>query len=297
VIFLENKPEAPHVLAPIHDPVQHGFSTGRIIAMGLLFLFGSIELATFFSYYGTKFCFLSVIALVLTILIYLVFCRDQTTLDHNWNKLCFEVRYAKGIEQIGKYENENRIIKKHIKTKTEKQVKSVVPWDAINEITGLNRGTLNSGGDWFFDLVAFPPAEQDKDTFNENLRLAFQALPFGCLQKTVLLSGRDLTFIVDDIEQQLKKEGISPVRVAELYSIQDAFKDITEVIDWIYLIHIGLSYTQDEKRAKREMDAVQNGYIRLLNDMGIGTVLIKDSDDMVLLYQSMLTGKLLYGRV
>ena len=91
--------------------------------------------------------------------------------------------------------------------------------------------------------------------------------------------------------------GISPVRLAELYSIQEKFSDIKGVIDWIYVIHIGLSYTQQEERAHREMDAVQNGYVRLLNEMGIGTVLIKDSDDMVLLYQSMLTGKMMFGRM
>jgi len=236
-----------------------------------------------------------IVLLACTIIIYVAFCRDSKTLDYNWSKFNFQIRTIRGKEQISKYENKSKINK--VKLKTELQVQSIIPWDHINELTGLNKGTLNDGGDWFFDLIAFPPAEQEKATFNENLRHAFQALPFGCLQKTILISGRDLTFIVDDIEEQLKEPGISPVRLAELYSIQEKFSDIKGVIDWIYVIHIGLSYTQQEERAHREMDAVQNGYVRLLNDMGIRTVLIKDSDDMVLLYQSMLTGKMLFGRM
>ena len=292
---MENKNEAPHILAPIHDPVRHGYSFGRIVSIFALFLFGSIELSSILYTDSLSTRITWIILLVCTIIIYVAFCRDSKTLDYNWSKFNFQIRTIRGKEQISKYENKSKINK--VKLKTELQVQSIIPWDHINELTGLNKGTLNDGGDWFFDLIAFPPAEQEKATFNENLRHAFQALPFGCLQKTILISGRDLTFIVDDIEEQLKEPGISPVRLAELYSIQEKFSDIKGVIDWIYVIHIGLSYTQQEERAHREMDAVQNGYVRLLNEMGIGTVLIKDSDDMVLLYQSMLTGKMMFGRM
>jgi hypothetical protein len=292
---MENKNEAPHILAPIHDPVRHGYSFGRIVSIFALFLFGSIELSSMLYTDSLSTRIMWIILLVCTIIIYVAFCRDSKTLDYNWFKFNFQIRTIRGKEQVSKYENKSKINK--VKLKTETQVQSIIPWDHINELTGLNKGTLNDGGDWFFDLVAFPPAEQEKKTFNENLRHAFQALPFGCLQKTILISGRDLTFIVGDIEEQLKESGISPVRLAELYSIQEKFSDIKGVIDWIYVIHIGLSYTQQEERAQRVMDAVQNGYVRLLNDMGIRTVLIKDSDDMVLLYQSMLTGKMLFGRM
>jgi hypothetical protein len=292
---MENKNEAPHILAPIHDPVRHGYSFGRIVSIFALFLFGSIELSSILYTDSLSTRIMWIVLLACTIIIYVAFCRDSKTLDYNWSKFNFQIRTIRGKEQISKYENKSKINK--VKLKTELQVQSIIPWDHINELTGLNKGTLNDGGDWFFDLIAFPPAEQEKATFNENLRHAFQALPFGCLQKTILISGRDLTFIVDDIEEQLKEPGISPVRLAELYSIQEKFSDIKGVIDWIYVIHIGLSYTQQEERAHREMDAVQNGYVRLLNEMGIGTVLIKDSDDMVLLYQSMLTGKMMFGRM
>jgi len=292
---METKNEAPHILAPIHDPVRHGYSFGRIVSIFALFLFGSIELSSILYTDSLSTRIMWIVLLACTIIIYVAFCRDSKTLDYNWSKFNFQIRTIRGKEQISKYENKSKINK--VKLKTELQVQSIIPWDHINELTGLNKGTLNDGGDWFFDLIAFPPAEQEKATFNENLRHAFQALPFGCLQKTILISGRDLTFIVDDIEEQLKEPGISPVRLAELYSIQEKFSDIKGVIDWIYVIHIGLSYTQQEERAHREMDAVQNGYVRLLNEMGIGTVLIKDSDDMVLLYQSMLTGKMMFGRM
>lgn len=282
---MENKNEAPHILAPIHDPVRHGYSFGRIVSIFALFLFGSIELSSILYTDSLSTRIMWIVLLACTIIIYVAFCRDSKTLDYNWSKFNFQIRTIRGKEQISKYENKSKINK--VKLKTELQVQSIIPWDHINELTGLNKGTLNDGGDWFFDLIAFPPAEQEKATFNENLRHAFQALPFGCLQKTILISGRDLTFIVDDIEEQLKEPGISPVRLAELYSIQEKFSDIKGVIDWIYVIHIGLSYTQQEERAHREMDAVQNGYVRLLNDMGIGTVLIKDSDDMVCLFRAM----------
>jgi hypothetical protein len=146
-------------------------------------------------------------------------------------------------------------------------------------------------------LIASPPAETDKKTFNENLRDAFRALPYGCMQKTILISGRDMSFIADDIEEQLKEPGISHIRRAELYSIQEQFIDENGFIDWIYLIHIGLNYTLHEDRALKEMNEIRNGYERLLNDMGIGTVLIKDSEDLVLIYNGMLTGKMFLGRV
>jgi hypothetical protein len=83
----------------------------------------------------------------------------------------------------------------------------------------------------------------------------------------------------------------------ELRSMKETFSEQTGTVERTYLLDITLQFTRDEDTAQAQMDKIMNGYIRLLNKKKVKTVLITEADDMILLYQSMLTGKKLYGVV
>jgi hypothetical protein len=279
------------IISPVHDPMKNGFSPSRIVAMAITIFAISIELAFFFATYPKIISWIIAFLFCLTVCIYLAFLRDEQTLSYNINKIGFQRRQKKGSEGMGKYDDKT----------TEKQVKSYIPWNGINEKTGLSSYEYPNAreyfGNWGFDVMAIPPAEVDKDTMNEKFRRVFRALPKGSSQKIILMTGIDPSFMLNDIEEMLKQPGLSPSRLAELRSMQEKFSNQRGAIDRTYLIHINLPYTAHEEKAQANMNRIMNGYIRLLNRMKIKTILIREEDDMILIFQGMLTGKKLYGVV
>lgn len=288
-----NISQQAQIISPVHDPLQNGFSKARIYAMiiGLILCVGfgsfALVLLAFHKLMGVPFAFLFCISLTS----YIVFARDEQTLSHNLEKYRFKKRQRKGFEGMGKYDEKV----------TEKKIKGYISWKNINERTGLSEYEYPNSreyiGNFGFSLLAVPPAETDKDTMNEKFRRAFRALPNGSGQKIILMTGIDPKFILNDIEDLLKEPGLSPVRRAELKSMQKKFSQQMGSVERTYLIHIMLPYTVYEEKAQVSMDKIMNGYIKLLNRMKIKTILITEHQDMIDIFQGVLTGTKIYGVV
>jgi hypothetical protein len=105
-----------------------------MIAIGAtVFLCFFSAFVSLFSYPNKIFWIPGLIVFVLTIIIYTLFFRDQETLEFNWDRLCFIQRVRKGKERISKFSEKT----------TEEQIKSFIPWEGINESTGLSRHKEN----------------------------------------------------------------------------------------------------------------------------------------------------------
>lgn len=293
---MSEKYETPHVLTPVINPITENFSLGRILILASVMSLLTFEIFIFALTFVSVFTVLCPVAIIITIAIGLIFGRSEKAYNYHLTKICFKFRKFRGIEFIAKFSEDV----------TRYAVKSFTGWESINT-AGLSKYTVNKQinwslekefeGNWGFTLLAFPPAESDKKTYNQNLRDAAQALPYGCGEKDILISGQDMSFISDDITEMLQDPKISQVRKDELYSIQERFLKNEGYIDWIYLIHIMLPYTEYEEKATKKMQEVREGYERLLNDMGINTILIKDAEDMILIINGMLTGEMYWSGV
>lgn len=279
------------IISPVVDPFTNGFSWARIVSMGGSLLIVVCSAVFSLGVYPNILWIPSCFVCCLTLCIYIVFCRNDQTLSHNLNKISFKKRKMQGREGMGKYDE----------NVTEKQVKSYIPWTGINEETGLSTYEYENAreylGNYGFTVLAIPPAETDKDTLNEQFRRAFRAIPYRCSQKIIVMTGIDPTFILNDIDDLLKQPGLSPTRELELKSMQQTFTETKGSVERTHLIHITLGYTLHEEKAQAQMNKIMNGYMRLLNKKKIKTIVIKEADDMILIYQGMLTGKKLYGVV
>lgn len=279
------------IISPVVDPFTNGYSIGRIVSIAILIIGGVGSISFSLMIYPNVLWVPGVLIFCTIVTLYILFARDEQTLSYNLDKLGFKKRKFEGKEGMSKYDE----------NVSDKRVKSYISWEDINEETGLRRHNYENAteylGNFCFTLLTIPPAEVDKDTLNEFFRRAFRAIPFKCTQKIIVMTGIDPTFILNDIEELLCQPGISSSREMELRSMKETFSEQTGTVERTYLLDITLQFTRDEDTAQAQMDKIMNGYIRLLNKKKVKTVLITEADDMILLYQSMLTGKKLYGVV
>lgn len=279
------------IISPVVDPFTNGYSIGRIVSIAILIIGGVGSLSFSLMVYPNTLWVPSVVVFCVILTLYIVFARDEQTLSYTLDKLGFKKRKLEGKEGMSKFDEKV----------SDRQVKSYISWEDINEETGLRRHNYENAteylGNYCFTFLTIPPAEVDKDTLNEFFRRAFRALPFKCTQKIIVMTGIDPTFILNDIENLLSTPGISPSREMELQSMKETFSEQTGTVERTYLLDITLQFTREEATAQAQMNKIMNGYIKLLNKKKVKTVLITEADDMVLLYQSMLTGKNLYGVV
>lgn len=279
------------IISPVKDPFTNGYSWERITAIGGAIILGVGSASFSLFSYPHPFWIPSTLVLCGTIATYGVFARDEETLSHNLRKFKFHRREKKGYETLSKFSEKA----------TDKQVLDHIPWKEIDEETGLSEfacpNTSEYFGNYGFTALAVSPPEIDRDTMNENFRRAFRALPKGCYQKTIMMTGIDPVFILNDIDELLKQPKLTPVRKAELLSMKKKFTQKTGMVDRTTLIYIGLPYTAFKDKAQKEMNRVINRYFKILGKRGVKTVIIKEHQDMIDIYQGMLTGKKIYGVV
>lgn len=277
------------IISPVVDPFTNGYSWARLISIGILIIGGVGSACFALMAYPNPVWILSTFSFCTIIVLYALFARDEQVLAYNVDKLGFKRRKLAGKEGMSKYDEKV----------SDKRVKSYISWEDINEETGLRRHNYENAkeylGNYCFTLLAIPPAEVDKDTLNEFFRRAFRAIKYKCSQKIIVMTGIDPTFILNDIEELLNQPGLSSQREIELKSMKQTFSEQNGTVERTYLLDITLPFTRDDSTAQSMMDTLLRGYIRLLNKRKVKTVLITEADDMILLYQSMLTGKKLYG--
>jgi hypothetical protein len=286
------------IISPVKDPLLCGHSkewvrTGikRFITFCLL---GSFTLSTYpkpFKIIDFSFFLLFAVGTLVTLGWWFTYERDEKTFAFQQAKKNQKKREKKGFETMAKYD----------KKTTEEQVLNHIPWQNINEETGLSsfyhpiKNAKEYHGNYGFTALALVPPEIDRKAMNEGFKKALRALPKGAYQKVTMMTGIDPKFILNDIDQLLNTPGLSSTRRAELLSMKKKFTQHQKSVDRTTLIYIGLPYTAFEETAQREMDRAINRYLKVLHKKKVQTIIIKEHQDMIDIYQGMLTGKKLYG--
>ncbi len=286
------------IISPVKDPLLCGHSKEWVrtaIKRFILFcLLGSFALSTYpkpFKLLDFIFCIIFLVSALITLIWWLVYERDEKTLSFHLAQKNQKKREKKGFETMAKYD----------KKTTEEQILNHIPWQDINEETGLSKfyyptlKTKEYHGNYGFTALALVPPEIDRKAMNEGFRKALKALPKGSYQKISMMSGIDPKFILNDIDKLLNIPGLSSSRRAELLSMKKKFTQHQKIVDRTTLIYIGLPYTAFEETAQREMDRAINKYLKVLAKKKVQTIIIKEHQDMIDIYQGMLTGKKLYG--
>ena len=115
------------------------------------------------------------------------------------------------------------------------------------------------------------------------------------MKKTILISGENLNYILDDLEEQLKDMKLPEAKRQSIEAMLETFSDAKGSMEYCFIIHFGLPFTYDKAEAYRNMQKIRTGYEKKLNELGIGTVLIKDESDILNIIDGILTGEFYIG--
>ena len=153
-------------------------------------------------------------------------------------------------------------------------------------------------GNWSFNVMTYPTAAISNDEYNRKLKQASESFTFDSgdwMKKTILVSGENLNYILDDLEEQLAEKDITEDRRNSIESMLQTFSESKGSIEYCFIMHFGLPLTYDNAEAYQNMQTVRTGYEKRLNEMGIGTVLIKDETDILQIIDGILTGEFHIG--
>jgi hypothetical protein len=151
-------------------------------------------------------------------------------------------------------------------------------------------------GNWSYNVLTYPTVEMSRESYNASLKQAADSFDEGgFMKKLCLITGENLNYILDDLEEQLREKNIPDHRRLAIESMLATFSASKGSMEFIYIMHFGLPYTEDKDIAYANMQKVRNGYEKILNEMGIGTVLIKDESDILQIIDGMLTGEMYFG--
>jgi hypothetical protein len=296
--------KAPHTMAELVNPLKEFFTWKWVAACVLtLFLisveFFSILVSIMISRWFLAFIFF--FCILITITVFIVFARFPNVLEENVDKIKYSHQIRRGIITFSKY---NKTVKKWV-------VRKFTGWIKTDEETGLCQYMTNQEMDWQFEklsgkqpyngnygynVLTYPMPGMSKTEYKKYVRLASNALTeLNLSKKLIIISGENLTHYLNDIEEELKKPKIEEHRRHALESMLETFSDATTVIEYLYVIHIGLPLAPDKKKALENMQNVRAGYEKLLNESNIGTVLLKDEDDILSIVNGMLTGDMYFA--
>lgn len=153
-------------------------------------------------------------------------------------------------------------------------------------------------GNWSYNVMTYPTAAISNDEYNRKLKQASESFTFesgSWLKKTILISGENLNFMLDDLEEQLHEKGISESKRQSIESMLNTFSEAKGSIEYCFIMHFGLPFTEDKDVAYQNMMKVRNGYEKRLHEMHIGTVLIKDESDILQIIEGELSGEFYIG--
>lgn len=153
-------------------------------------------------------------------------------------------------------------------------------------------------GNWSYNVMTYPTAAISNKEYNRKLKQASESFTFDSgdwLKKTILISGENLNFILDDLEEQLKDEKLPESNRQSIESMLETFSEAKGSIEYCFIMHFGLPFTEDKDLAYQNMMKVRNGYEKRLHEMHIGTVLIKDESDILQIIEGELTGEFYIG--
>lgn len=242
---------------------------------------------------------------------------SQQKLEYNTEHSKFRIRIAKGIERFSKYGSENSnngLASRMLRYILKRFHFFANPRDVIISFTGINHFDRETGltteninestwvldhpykGDHGFNLFAVPKLADTDEVIVANLLEAISTLGPDHLVSTTMISGHNTSYIMDDVEEQLKLPNLSPVREKALWSIYNKFKNRVGTEEPLFIIHIGLPPAVHEHEHIENMRRVRDEFELTLNEVGIETVLIKDPEDLAYIINGMFTGNLVMGK-
>jgi len=264
-------------------------------------------------------CLVILISFVVVPTVWYSFVGTQSKLDYNTEHTRFKIRTIKGIEQFSKYApaNQNNGIVPRIKGYILRRLHLYVnPVDVIISFTGIQHFDRATGlttekinedewplaehpykGDHGYSILGFVNFDDDDEVMIENFVEATNTLGADYLVSTSMFSGQNTSYIMDDVEEQLKLPGLSPIREKALWSVYNKFKDREGTDEPIFIIHIGLPPAVHDYEHIENMRKARDEYELTINEFGIDTVLIKDAEDLALIINGMLTGEFRMGDI
>lgn len=327
VVHVERKSSRyePHVLEDMVDPIKNHKSdlwrTGVIITcflevLDLILFFATLNKVIIFKVLiFNPLSFISIIAFIIIPVVWFAVAGTQKRLDRNVDKLKFKWRNTRGYESVSKFGEpvytgsklslsylKYRISKK-VKVPQEKAIRTLTGIESFDAKTGVSVHKVNEKkwavddhpylGQHAYDLIAYVKTTDDEEIIIENLFEAGKSLKEGgVLIRTSMYTGETIANNLDDIERQLALPDLDPVRQKSLYSVYNHYLGREGNYEPIYCIHFGLPFTSSMEKALEYMRVIREEYELALNERGIETTLIKDSDIMKAITESIFTGKL-----
>lgn len=263
-------------------------------------------------------CVLLIFSMVVVYNIWSTVAGNPQKLNYNIEHTRFKIRRMKGLESFSKYGTDNKF-NKNIFTRILYTVLNRFNFfaDAVNVIisftgiqhfnrdTGLTTEKLNEDtwvldhpykGDHGFNLFAVPKFADSDEVIIANFLEAINTIGPDHMVSTTMISGHNTSYIMDDIEEQLKLPNLSPIREKALWSIYNKFKNRVGTEQPLFIIHIGLPPAVHEYEHIENMRKVRDEFELTLNEIGIETVLIKDPEDLAYIMNGMFTGNLVIGK-
>lgn len=263
-------------------------------------------------------CIFLIISGIVIPMIWYTYAGNQKKLDYTIAHNHFRLRVLKGMESFSKYGSSNGLNRGFIgkivyfilnKFNFFSNVQNVIlEFTGIlhfDRETGLTTEKINEStwvldhpykGTTGFNLFAVPKFADEEEVIVANMLEAVSTIGPNHLVSTTMISGHNTSYIMDDIEEQLKLPNLSPVREKALYSIYEKFKNRVGTEEPIFIIHIGLPPAVHEYEHIENMRRVRDEFELTLNEIGIETVLIKDPEDLAYIMNGMFTGNLVMGK-
>lgn len=157
-------------------------------------------------------------------------------------------------------------------------------------------------GNWSYNVMTYPTAAITNEEYNRRLKQASESFTLedgdisgDLMKKTILISGENLNYILDDLEEQLNDKKLPDSNRQSIEAMLETFNMSKGSMEYCFVIHFGLPLTYDKAEAYRNMQKIRTGYEKKLNEFGIGTVLIKDESDILSIIDGILTGEFHIG--
>lgn len=223
--------------------------------------------------------------IVLTAIVF--FCiKDEVSMYKTGNLLDFAVRYI----------TRSDLIQKHSEATADQKLDNHVKVKRMDEETGTiwfencktyKKNTCNVG----FSLIVNPSDVQDLDSYNENTALLLYSLRPGIIQKINAMQSKEVTSVTRQYEIALENPNLSPAEREGIYSTMKFLDSLSDRVNWIYVIFIGVGYHTDEEKARKDVSRVCKAYETFLNDSGIESRLIKSQKEYTIIYKQMFSMK------
>lgn len=301
--FEKNTRFEPHELEDTVDPFKNHKSdlwrAGVIItcfleAVYFILFFATLNKEILFKFsIFNLFSVTLVIAFISTPVIWFAVAGTQRRLDENVEKMKCKRRVRKKIDKFSKWDDRT----------PEKSIRRITGIKSFDPKTGMSEHEVNEKkwsiddhpylGNRSCDFIAYVNTTDDEEVIIDNLFEAGKSLKQGgVLIRTVMYSGESICNVLDDIERQLSLPNLPETREKALYSVLHHYSGREGNYEPIYLIHFGLPFTVSIDKALEYMRVIRDEYEMALNERGIETVLIRDSDIMKTILDGIFTGRI-----